>query len=28
VQADGIVRVPAEAEGLYAGEMVEVELLT
>jgi len=28
VQADGIIRVPAEAEGLYAGEMVEVELLT
>jgi len=28
VQADGIVRVPAEAEGLYAGEIVEVELLT
>jgi len=28
VQADGIVRVPAEAEGVYAGEIVEVELLT
>jgi molybdopterin molybdotransferase len=25
VQADGLVRVPAAAEGLYAGEMVEVE---
>ncbi len=28
VQADGLVRIPVEAEGLYADENVEVELLS
>lgn len=28
IEADGLIRVPAAEEGLYAGDVVEVELLT